>query len=111
MGVRKLEKIRNEEIRRRLGCTNTLVQLFYVRQHKWLGHVLRMNDERIAKIVIKGKIDGIKRKGRPRTAWMSAVEKRTGISLPRAEEQAHNRKKWIAQNVGAHRRPTRLNKK
>ena len=52
-----------------------------------------MNDERIAKIVLKGKVDGIKRKGRPRAAWMSAVEKRTGISLPRAEEQAQYREK------------------
>ena len=42
LGVRKLDKIRNKEIRRRLGCTNTLVQLVCVRQHKWLRHVLRM---------------------------------------------------------------------
>ena len=52
-----------------------------------------MNDERIATIVLKGKVDGIKRKGRPRTAWVNAVEKRTGISLPRAEEQAQDREK------------------
>ena len=96
--VRKFDKIRNDEIRRRLGCTNTLV---YVRQHKWLGHVLRMDDERIAKIVLQGKVDGIKRKGRPRTAWMSAEEERTGISLPRAVELAQDREKLkkIVQNV------------
>ena len=56
-----------------------------------------MNDKRNAKIVLKGKMDGVKR---PRTVWMIA-EKRTGISLPRTEEQAQDREKWrkIAQNV------------
>ena len=44
-----------------------------------------------AKIDLIGKVDGIKRKGRPRTAWMIAVEKRIWISLPRAEEQAQDR--------------------
>ena len=44
---------------------------------------------------------------------MSAVEKRTGNSFPRAEEQVQDREKWrkITQNTGAHVRPTRLNKK
>ena len=72
-----------------------------------------MDNERIAKIVLQEKMDGIKRKGRPRTAWMSAVEERTGISLPRAVELAQDREKWrkIAQNVGAHVILTRLKKK
>ena len=28
----------NDEIRRRVGCTNIIVQLVYAKQHKWLGH-------------------------------------------------------------------------
>ena len=110
LGVRKLEKIRNDEIRRRLVYTNTLVQLVYVRQHKWLGHVLRMDDERIAKINLQGKVDGIKRKERPMTAWTSAVEERKGISLSRAVELAKERERSgerFQQNVEIHIRLTR----
>ena len=72
-----------------------------------------MKDERIAKKVLKGKVDGIRRNGRPRTAWMSAVEKITWIFLTRAKEQAQDREKLsnIAQDVVSHVRPTRLNNK
>ena len=92
---------------------STIAQLVYDRQHKWLGHVLCMDNERIAKILLQGKVDGTRRRGKPRTAWMSAVEERTGISLPQAADVAQDREKWrkIAQNVGAYVRPTRLNKK
>ena len=66
-----------------------------------------MNNERIAKILLQGKVDGTRRRGKPRTAWMSAVEERTGIDLHRATELAQDRDKWgkIAENVGAHVRP------
>ena len=50
LGVLKLEDMRNDEVRKRLDCTSTLVQLVYIRQHKWLGHVLCIDDERIAKM-------------------------------------------------------------
>ena len=49
-----------------------------------------MNDERIEKIVLKGNVDGIERKGRTRTAWMSTV----GSSLSRAKVPARDREKW-----------------
>ena len=52
-----------------------------------------MDDQRIAKIVLQGKVDGIKRKGRPRTAWMSAAEERKGISVHRAVDLAQDREK------------------
>ena len=31
---------------------------------KWLGHVLRMDDERIANIILKGKVEGTRRRGK-----------------------------------------------
>ena len=37
LGVGKLDKIRNDEIRKIVGYANTLVQFVYARQHKWLG--------------------------------------------------------------------------
>ena len=34
LGVRRIEKIRNEEIRTRTGCVKTIVQVVYQRQHR-----------------------------------------------------------------------------
>ena len=46
-----------------------------------------MDDESIAKIELQGKMEGTRKRVKPRTAWMSAVEERTWIGLHRATEK------------------------
>ena len=82
--MRKLDKIRNEKIRKIVGRKNTLVQLIYARQCKWLGHVFGMDDEHMKML------DSTRRRGKPKTTWMSAIEKRPVISYKRAS----SREKW-----------------
>jgi hypothetical protein len=91
LGVKRLDKIRNEYIRARTNCTKTIVQLVYERQHKWLGHVLKMNRARIAPTVLQGKVNGKRRVGNPRTTWLKAVEERTENSLYSSCELAQDR--------------------
>ena len=62
-------KITNEEVLRRTGLTtiyNTLSQ----RRLRWLGHVLRMNDERIPKALLYSElVVGKRNVGRPRLRY------------------------------------------
>ena len=58
------------------------------RQHKWLKNVLRGVYERKAKTVLQGKMEGIRKRVKPRTTWMTSIEERTGISLHRVTELA-----------------------
>ena len=114
LGVSKLDKIRNVDIRTRTGCTRSIVQIVYERQHKWLGHVLRMDSERIAPTVLQGRVDGKRRQGKPRETWFSEVTKRYGgadeMPLKKAIRLAQDRSRWreFEHIVGAHVRPTRL---
>ena len=71
----------------------TLIQLVYARQHKWLGYVLRMDDERIAKTVLQEKVEGTRRMRKSITTRMSANEERTEIKLNRAKKLAQDREK------------------
>ena len=64
--MRKLDKIRNDETRKIIGCMSTIAQLVYDRQHKWLGHVLCMDNERIAKKLLQGKEEGSRKLGKTR---------------------------------------------
>ncbi len=82
IGVRKLDKIRNEVIRERTGCTSKILPISHERQHRWLGHVLRM-DKRIARTVLHGKIDGKRKQGRPKATWADTVEERSQHTLRR----------------------------
>ena len=43
---------------------------------RWLGHVLRMKDDRLPKIVLFGQPSRAKRKaGRPRLGWEDVIKK------------------------------------
>ena len=91
------------------GWVKTVVQIVYERQHKWLGHVLRMNNNRIARNTLQGKVEGSRRRGKPRTTWTRACEERSGLSLHQASQLAQDRTRWheFGQIVGAHVRPSR----
>ena len=60
LGVHIMDKMRNEHIRDTLNMTETIIQQVHKRQHIWLGHVLRMNENRIAKTTLHGRIEGTK---------------------------------------------------
>jgi len=107
LGVSRRERIRNEHIRERLGVRTNLVQIVHERQHKWLGHVLRMKNERIAKTVLEGRVDGIRPQGKPKNTWLDTALKRTDLtgtdwkdnderrpSLSRAIGVARERDEW-----------------
>ncbi|KAJ4427279.1 hypothetical protein ANN_24897 [Periplaneta americana] len=41
---------------------------------QWIGHVIRMKEDRLVKKALNGKIEGLRRRGWPRTRWLDAVE-------------------------------------
>ena len=51
------------------------------RQNQWLGHVLRMKDDRIAKTTLVGRMQGMRRVGKPRISWLSSILARTEMRL------------------------------
>ena len=53
-----------------------------------------MEDERILNTVLQGKVEGARRKGKPRTTWMSAIEERHGFKLPRATKLVQDIDCW-----------------
>ena len=62
---RELEKlIDGEDIMRFIKSTRI----------SWLGHVMRMEDDRMPKTILRGITDGQRRNRRPRTRWLQDVE-------------------------------------
>ena len=45
LGVRLMDKVGNEDIRRRLNITNTICEDITKRRLKWFGHVARMRPD------------------------------------------------------------------
>lgn len=84
----------NKEIQEmyKTPCITSKIQ---AQRLRWLGHVVRMGGERIAKKVLLGGEGGKKKRGRPRKKWMDAVkEDLRQIGIEDWTRSARDRIKW-----------------
>ena len=68
-GVNKIDRVRNEVIRERLGQEGIL-DLVTRRQEKWLTRLQEMNNDRTTKKVFIGDLEGKRPRGRPPRRWL-----------------------------------------
>ena len=66
------EKIRNEDLLKRCNC-HSIAEELKKRRFRWLGHVLRMTNERLPKVALRWTPLGKRTPGRPRTTWRRTV--------------------------------------
>ena len=67
-----------------------------VRRIEWLGHISRMKDARLPRMILNAKLDGRRKVGRPRLRWMDDVQadlRRIGITNWR--KKAIDRGEWM----------------
>ena len=93
------DRIRNEELRRRLQVISLETRIEQAKL-RWLGHVQRMEVERIPKIVFNWAPNGRRLTGRPRKRWRDSIQEiltkyRIG-RLNRLEEEGifYDRVEW-----------------
>ena len=96
-GVRRIERVRNEEIRRRCGKNVSTSEKVEQNVLRWFGHIERMSDERLVKRMYNSDILGARRRGRPRKRWVDEVNEslvRRGLSIQEARECVQDRSEW-----------------
>ena len=75
LGISWKDRITNVEVRTRTG-QQTMDNILTERRLRWLGHVLRMDHQRIPQQALYWQISGYKRgPGRPKKNWRSTVNK------------------------------------
>jgi len=63
----------------------------------WLGHLERMEEDRITKKVVTQELEGTRRRGRPRKRWKEEVERDLQVlAVRRLRELVADRKKMEA---------------
>ena len=68
-----MDRIRNEEVRRRAGIERELASKADQRVLRWFGHVERMHVYRMAKRVLMAEVSGGRVLGIPKLSWMDGV--------------------------------------
>lgn len=72
--VTRLDRLRNEDIRKKMGVTESVSERIGKRRLQWYGHCQRMEDSRWPKRILEWEQPGRRGRGRPRTSWMRGVE-------------------------------------
>jgi hypothetical protein len=71
----------------------------------WLGHLERMEENRMPKMICSQELEGKRRRGKPRKRWKQEVERDLEVlGVRRWRELATDRKKWqdIVRQAKAH---------
>lgn len=92
-GISKLQRIRNHEIRRRMGAEENVIDRIEKRKLKWFGHLMRMQQQRWPKRLFQWTPAGRGIRGRPRRSWYQQIKEimdTRGIQ----EEDALDRERW-----------------
>ena len=95
----RMDRVRNEEVRRRAGIEGELSTRADQRVLRWFGHVERMDEYRMARRVLMAEVSGGRVRRRPRLGWMDGVKValgNRGVTVEAARQCAKDRKAWRA---------------
>ena len=94
LNIRWQQKITNEEIRGRIGNITNIVQLVIRRKLRFFGHICRMDDKRLVKNVVFGRMEGTSRKGRPCREWLDDISEWCQEKIDVLQRKAQDRDLW-----------------
>lgn len=73
--ISRMDKIRNENIKQKMGIEGTIVQDIEQKQLTWYGHINRMDDKRLPKATMEWQPQERKKRGRLETSWNTGIKK------------------------------------
>ena len=94
-----MDRVRNEEVRRRAEIERELASRAVQRVLRWFMHMERMDEYRMARRVLMAKVSGGWVRGRPMLGWMDGVKVtlgNRGLTVEAARQCAKDRKGWRA---------------
>ena len=89
LGISIRDRIRNEDIRKRVGTTPVLN--FIKKQVKWFGHVTRLPPNSLPQMAMLHYHCGYKARGRPRKRWTNEITEAVMDTLYVAHTKACSR--------------------
>ena len=69
-----MDRVSNEEVRRRAGIEREFASRADQRVLRWFGHGERMDEYRLARRVLMAEVSGERVRGRPRLGWIDGVK-------------------------------------
>ena len=73
LGLSRKDRVRNEEIRKRLGTTEMEKWCGQARL-RWYGHVKRREDDYVGRRAMEMRMPGQRKRGRPKRRWLDCIK-------------------------------------
>ena len=96
------KKVTNNEVLQRVDSQRTIFIDIKRRKLKYFGHIMRKNG--FQRILMDGKVDGKRGRGRPRTSWSSNIAEWTGLRYEKLVRATQQRATWRDVASNPHRR-------
>ena len=97
VGVSRMDRVSNEEVRRRAGIERELASRADQRVLRWFVHVERLDEYCMARRVLMAVVSGGRVRGRQRLGWMDGVKvtlDSRGMMVEAARQCAKDRNVW-----------------
>ena len=90
-----MDKRTNDWVLETIGTELMLRKNIDSRKLRYFGHVSR-KDGSVEKLIMQGKVEGKRRRGRPATSWTDDIKRSSGVSMTAATRLAEDRPRWRA---------------
>ena len=77
-----------------MGRKETVMDIIRTRKLGLFGHIVRMNDERLLKLVTLGSVEGKRPRGRPPRRWIDDITEWCQSTIYEATRMATDRARW-----------------
>ena len=99
-GLRKILRVSwtakktNEWVLNKAGVKRELLDSVKAKNLAYYGHTMRKQGNCLEKGIMQGTMPGVRRRGRPRTAWINNIKSWTGLSMEESIRMTEDRDKW-----------------
>lgn len=84
----------NISINNEINEAQRLSQIVLARILKFFGHINRRDDNNLEKLVIQGKMEGKRPRGRSPMRWTDTIKATTNSTITQATRESRNRERW-----------------